>query len=140
MATVYDVPADKLINALASDLRDSVKTEKPEWADFVKTGASKQRKPQEGNWWWARSASILRRVYIDGPVGVQRLRTFYGGKKNRGRKPERFARGSGKVIRTILKQLDEAGLTKADKFGRSVTSKGQSYVDRISSKISQEDV
>ena len=135
MATVYDVPADGLIKAAAEDLMVNVKLGRPEWALYVKTGVSKERKPVDSNWWWTRAASVLRRIYVDGPVGVQRLRTFYGGRKHRGRKPEEFRRASGKVIRTILKELDGAGFTETAKGGRKITPKGQSYLDKISSKI-----
>jgi small subunit ribosomal protein S19e len=135
MATVYDVSADTLIKETAADLRENVKLERPDWALYVKTGVDRERKPDDPDWWWMRAASILRRIYIDGPVGVQRLRTFYGGKKNRGRMPSEFRRANGKVIRTILKELDGQGLTEAGKRGRKITSKGQSYLDHISSKI-----
>jgi small subunit ribosomal protein S19e len=137
MATVYDVPADKLIKETAQELKDNVKLEKPKWAEYVKTGTSKERKPTDEDWWWVRAASVLRRIYLEGPVGVQRLRTFYGGRKNRGRKPEKFRRGSGKVIRTVLRELDTAGLTLSGKGGRTITAKGKSCLDKISSKISQ---
>ncbi len=137
MATAYDVPANKLIDEMASDLRENVKLGRPEWALYVKTGAHKERKPDDPNWWWTRAASVLRRIYVEGPVGVQRLRTFYGGRKNRGVKPEEFRRASGKVIRTLLKELDDAGFTESGKKGRKITPKGKSYVDRISSKIAR---
>ncbi|MFH1055433.1 MAG: 30S ribosomal protein S19e [Candidatus Altiarchaeota archaeon] len=135
MATTYDVPADKLIKETAQDLKENIKLARPEWAQFVKTGASRERMPSDPDWWWVRSASVLRRIYLDGPVGVQRLRTFYGGRKNRGRKPEEFRRASGKVIRTVLKELDSAGLTEAGKGGRKITSKGRSYLDKLASKV-----
>ena len=135
MATVYDVPADRLIRETSADLKDNVKLEMPEWAVFVKTGTSRERRPADFNWWWVRAASVLRRIYLEGPVGVQRLRTFYGGRKNRGRKPEEFRRASGKVIRAILQSLDGAGFTETGKGGRKITKKGQSYLDKISSRI-----
>jgi small subunit ribosomal protein S19e len=135
MATVYDVPADKLVRETALDLKDNVKMGRPEWASYVKTGASKERKPADINWWWTRAASILKRIYLEGPVGVQRLRTCYGGRKNRGHKPEEFRRASGKVIRTILKELDTLGFTEVIKGGRRITPKGHSYLDKISSKL-----
>lgn len=137
MATVYDVPADKLIKETAQDLKDNIKLERPEWSLIVKTGTNRQRKPSDEDWWWMRSASIMRRIYIDGPIGVQRLRTFYGGKKNCGHKPEEFRKSSGKIIRTIMKELDTSGLTENGRGGRKLTKKGQSYLDKISSKIAQ---
>jgi len=138
MATVYDVLAEKLIKETSTDLKENLKLEMPEWAYFVKTGPSRERKPVDPDWWWIRSASLLRRIYIEGPVGVQRLRTRYGGRKNRGHKPEEFRRAGGKVLRTILRQMDEAGLTRSDKRGRIITPKGQSYLDKISSRMTKD--
>jgi small subunit ribosomal protein S19e len=137
MATVYDVPADKLIAETAKDLKENQKLEMPKWAELVKTGTHKERRPHDENWWFVRAASMLRRIYIDGPVGVQRLRTFYGGRKNRGHKPEQFRRASGKILRTILKDLDAKGLTESSRGGRKMSVKGQSYLDKLSSVIAQ---
>ncbi|MFN3528076.1 MAG: 30S ribosomal protein S19e [Candidatus Altarchaeaceae archaeon] len=133
---VYDVPADKLINKVAIDLKENIKFKKPEWADFVKTGVSRERAPDNPDWWWIRAASILRKLYIRGkPVGVSRLRTAYGGRKNRGVAPEHFYKGSGKIIRTILQQFDELGFTEKVDKGRIITPKGTSYLDKISKTI-----
>ncbi|RLI92256.1 MAG: 30S ribosomal protein S19e [Candidatus Altiarchaeales archaeon] len=138
MATVYEVPADELIERVAEDLKKNIKFKRPEWAKFVKTGAHKERMPQNRDWWWIRAASILRKIYINGPVGVQRLRTAYGGRKNRGSKPEKFYRGGGKIIRTILQEFDRLGFTEKNREGRRITPKGQSYLDKISTQILRE--
>ncbi len=137
MATVYDVAADELIAKTAKDLKENVKIQMPEWAKFVKTGAQAERKPHSPDWWWFRSASVLRRVYMEGPVGVERLRTYYGGKKNRGLRPNKFVKASGKVLREVMKLLDEKGLTESSKAGRKITAKGQAYLDKIASQISK---
>ena len=84
MTTVFDVPADLLIEKVAEELKENDKIESPAWSNFVRTGVHKERKPENPDWWFIRTASIIRRVYIDGPVGVSSLRTFYGGKKDRG--------------------------------------------------------
>lgn len=136
--SVYDVPADKLIKAVAYDLKENIKFEKPEWANFVKTGVSRERSPDSEDWWWIRAASILRKLYIrNKPVGVSRLRVVYGGRKNRGVRPEHFYKGSGKIIRTILQKFDNIGFTEKVDKGRIITPKGISYLDKISKSIKQ---
>ena len=75
----------------------------PEWAGDVKTGMHRQLPPAQPDWWYTRCASILRRIYIDGPVGVQRLRSLYGGRRNRGVRPDRHERASGAIIRNSAK-------------------------------------
>lgn len=135
MTTVYDVPADLLIDQVAKELRKEKKVKPPEWVPFVKTGAHKERRPENPDWWYVRAAALLRRVYIDGPVGVNRLRTRYGGKKDRGSRPEKFRRGSGAIIRRALQQLEEAGFIEKVEGGRIITPKGRAFLDKIAHKI-----
>ena len=135
MTTVFDVPADLLIEKVAEEFKENDKIESPAWSNFVRTGVQKERKPENPDWWFVRAASIIRRVYIDGPVGVQSLRTFYGGKKDRGVRPEKFRRGSGSIIRTALQQLEDAGYVEKKEGGRVVSPQGRSFLDKISGEI-----
>lgn len=132
MVTIFDANVSKSIEKLAESLKSQIK--EPEWAKFVKTGAGKERPPSIPDWYFMRAASVLRTVYIRGPIGVQKLRVKYGSKKNRGHNPEKFYKGSGKVLRTILQQLEKAELVKFQKDsvhkGRIVTPKGRSLVDK----------
>ena len=113
MTTFYDVPADLLIPALAARLEAMDGIDQPEWADFVKTGAHKERPPVQSNWWQLRSAAILRKVGRMGPIGVNHLSQAFGGPKNRGSAPNRATAGSRHVIRSSLQQLEDAGLVAA---------------------------
>ena len=134
MATAYDVPGQVLVEELAKELESIIKM--PEWAHFVKTGPHKERLPDQENWWYLRAAAIMRRLYLDGPVGVARLRTYFGGRKNKGSAPEHHVDAGGKIIRTILQQLEEAGLVeKEDRKGRKLTPKGVSLVDKVATRI-----
>ena len=135
MTTVFDVPAEVLIDTVAEEFKNNDKINPPEWADFVKTGVHKERKPENPDWWFVRAASIFRRVYMDGPVGVMSLRTYYGGKKDRGVRPDVFKKGSGAIIRGALHQLEDAGFVEKVEGGRVVTPAGRSYLDKISGKI-----
>ena len=138
MVTVYDVPAAGLSLKVSQELKKDKNIVAPPWAAFVKTGSHKTRRPEQENWWQIRAASILRRIYIDGPVGVERLRTFYGGRKNRGMKPERFQKAGGKILRSILQQLEGSGYVKVKKgAGRIVSPKGQKFLDSLALKVSK---
>jgi len=76
------------------------------------------------------SASILRRIYVDGPLGVSKLRTIYGDNKNNGHGPNHHGKASGKVIRTALQNLEEAGLVETEEGeGRKITEDGQALLD-----------
>lgn len=139
MPTVYDIPANALIPRLAQELKTRNEIEAPEWAIFVKTGAHKERAPDDPDWWYIRCASILRKIYMNGPVGTERLRIVYGGRKRRGVKPNRFRRGSGAVARTALQQLERAGfIKKRGNKGREMTGIGTSYMDKVSAALKKE--
>jgi len=134
MTTVYDVKAEPLIKEAAKDLEDEF--EEPEWTKYVKTGVHKEKSPQQENWFYIRSAAILRKIYMEGPLGVSRLRTVYGGRKNNGHQPEHHGKASGKVIRTALQNLEEAGLLEEEEGeGRVITEKGRSFLDKKAEKV-----
>ena len=139
MPTVYDIPPSVIIRRLAQDLRAREEIEPPEWTLFVKTGAHKERAPDDPDWWYMRCASILRKIYLKGPIGTERLRIVYGGKKRRGVKPNRFHKGSGAVVRTALQQLERAGFVKKrGNKGREMTNIGRSYMDKLSATLKRE--
>lgn len=139
MANVYDVDQTELVEKTAVELQQIEEMNPPEWAIFVKTGAHKERAPLKKDWWYYRSASVLRIVYRLGPIGVSKLRTKYGGKKNRGVKPGKFYRASGNVLRKVLQQLQKSGLVEESKDkkrkGRIISGKGKSLLDKTASKI-----
>lgn len=139
MPTMYDADAQELVAKTAEDLKKVPEIKPPSWAMFVKTGMHKERPPVNSDWWYFRTASVLRAVYRLGPVGVSKLRAKYGGKKNRGVKKEHFYKGSGNILRKALQQLEKAGFVKfAQKGvhkGRIVTPKGKSFLDRIANQI-----
>lgn len=138
MTTIYDVPASALINKAAQQLKNEEYVTPPDWSAYVKTGVHKEMPPTSEDWWYVRCASILRRIYIDGPVGVSRLRSFYGGRGNRGSKPERFSKGSGSIIREAVQQLEKLGYVRSMKGGRMISPQGQSFLDNIANEVKKE--
>jgi small subunit ribosomal protein S19e len=139
MATIYDIESNELIEAAAKELQSIESVKPPEWAMFVKTGHSKQRPPVRKDWWYVRAAAILRKIYRMGPIGVSKLRTMYGGRKNRGAAAEHSYKGSGNVIRKILQQLEKAEFVRQGKVGfhkgRIITAKGKSFLDKVATKV-----
>ncbi len=141
MATPYDVPAMDFIKALAEKLKEIEEIKPPEWAPYVKTGVHKERPPMDPEWWYVRAASVLRKIYMEGPIGIERLASKYGGRRRRGVKPPKARKGSRNIIRKVLQQLEVAGLVKTTKRGRVITPKGQSLLDKtakeVGSKVSE---
>lgn len=128
-----DANPQKVIEVLTIELRKNDSIKPPDWSRFVKTGVSAERPPIQRDWWFLRSAAVLRRIYLDGPVGTQRLRSYFGEKRRRGHKPAHHRKAGGKIVRLILQQLEKAGyIQKAEKpkKGRVLTSKGQRLVDK----------
>ena len=134
---VYEMPAGEYNKKLAEALKQKIpQIKEPEWAFFVKSSVARKRPPQETDFWHKRAASILRQIYINKTVGVNRLRTRYGGRKNLGMRPEKFRKGSGKIIRTILQQAESAGLLKkyierGKRAGRIITDEGKELLESI---------
>ncbi|PSQ44581.1 30S ribosomal protein S19e [Halobacteriales archaeon SW_7_68_16] len=138
MTTLHDAPAEELVEAVAVKLDDRL--DAPGWARFTKTGVDAELPPEQADFWPRRAASILRKVAIDGPVGVERLTTEYGGATggtNRYRvAPPRRTDGSGKIVRTILQQLEAEGLVDSrDGDGRYVTGEGRSLLDTTAGEV-----
>jgi small subunit ribosomal protein S19e len=135
LTTVYEVSPHDLITAVAQELKASGKVQPPEWAAYAKTGVHREMPPIDPDWWYVRCASVLRRIYIDGPVGVSRLRSYYGGKQRKPVSTPRFAKGSGSIVREALQQLEKAGYVKKIKLGRLITPEGQAFMDDMSFTI-----
>jgi len=129
-----EVSPQKLVEKLAEELKKNENMKPPDWSKYVKTGASVERPPFQLDWWFLRSAAILRKIYLRGPVGVQRLRVTFGGRRRRGHKPAHHRKAGGKIIRLMMQQLEKAGYVKKvekPKKGRVITPKGQKFVNKI---------
>lgn len=136
MVTVYDVPSEKLIENVAQKLKDSGAVNPPEWAEFAKTGVHTEKAPIQADWWYTRAASVLRKVYVKGPIGTSKLAAEYGGFVDRGSRPNRAVKGSRSIIRKSLMQLEAAGLVSKNKNnGRVVTPKGQAFLDNAAKEV-----
>jgi len=140
MSSVYEIDAREYNLKLAEALKQIPEFEVPEWISYVKSSPSKERPIDDPDFWHKRVASILKQIYKRGVIGVNRMRTKYGSKKNRGHKPEAFRRAGGKIIRTILQQCDKAGLTEIEKGvqgvrtrkpGRKLTEAGKKLMESI---------
>lgn len=137
--TIYNLSAQEYNLKLAEALKKISEFEAPEWVSFVKSSPSKERPIEDDDFWHKRAASILRQLYGREVVGVGRLRTKYGSKKNRGSKPEKFRKAGGKIIRVILQQCDKVGFTEIFKpspgikkrAGRKLTEKGKKFLEGI---------
>lgn len=140
MVTPNDVPASKFIQKLAKYLKENVdEVQPPAWASVAKTGAHVEKPPQNPNWWYTRSASILRKVYFYGPMGIEKLRADYGGRKGFGVKPSHAVKAGGSSIRKILQQLEAAGLIQTvSPQGRKMAPKGRKLLQEVAEDLQKD--
>jgi small subunit ribosomal protein S19e len=138
MAKAYDVSAHDLIIRLAEQLKKEKKIEAPEWGAFVKTGTHVEKIPENKDWWYTRCASILRKVYVHGPISISDLKSDYGGRKRIGYNLDHHKDAGGAIIRKALQQLEYAGYITKKKEGRLITEEGMKKVDRVATEIYKE--
>lgn len=141
LAKAYDAPADMLISKLTDDLREEFKSRgisAPSWIPFVKTGVHADRAPHERDWWYTRCASLLRKIYLNGPIGVGALRTKYGGasRRSHGYGHAHHVDAGGAIIRGAVHALESIGyVERYSNKGRVVSSAGMKKVDRAATTI-----
>jgi small subunit ribosomal protein S19e len=82
---------------------------------------------------------LLRKIYIHGPIGTEKLRTYYGGRKNYGVKPAHVAKAGGAIVRKAVQQLESAGYIETLKpRGRKVTAAGRKLLQELAEELSNE--
>lgn len=138
MAKVYDVPADLLVERLAEILKEEgVNT--PLWIPFVKTGAHADKPPQNRDWWHIRCASVLRKIYLHGPIGINGLRSEYGGGKPSGYGAAHHRYAGGAIIRNAIHELENLGyVEKSGLKGRVISKTGMKKLDVLATSILHE--
>ncbi len=136
MTTAYDVPPELLIERLKDRLEKEGKVKPPEWAAFARTGVHTEKAPVQKDWWYRRVASVLRKVYMNGPLGSTHLASEFGGRRDDGSAPYHPRRGSRSVAREAMQQLEGLGyLSKIDKRGRTITASGKKLLDGLAHEI-----
>ncbi|XP_062169893.1 small ribosomal subunit protein eS19x [Alnus glutinosa] len=134
--TVKDVSPHELVKAYAAHLKRSGQVELPEWTDLVKTGTLKELAPYDPDWYYIRAASMARKIYLRGGLGVGSFRRIYGGSKRNGSRPPHFGKSSGAIARHILQQLQSMKIVDIDtKGGRRITSSGQRDLDQVAGRV-----
>ncbi|KAJ8479301.1 hypothetical protein OPV22_023028 [Ensete ventricosum] len=82
--TVKDVSPHEFVKAYSAHLEirqvfpvtdnalsvEQIKLELPEWTDIVKTGRFKELAPYNPDWYYIRTASMARKIYLRQGIGV----------------------------------------------------------------------
>ncbi len=134
MVNVNDVPSSRLIALVAEQVK-GIGVQEPQWARFVKTGSHAERPPSDPAWWYTRAASVLRKLYVHGPLGLSDLERAYGGTKALHYYPKHHRDAGGSSVRVVLKQLEQAELVSKTPKGRTLTPKGRALLDKASKEV-----
>jgi len=140
LPTPHNIPSTIFIEHLAKYIKDNIdQVQPPPWAPMAKTSSHTQRQPEDPDWWFTRTASILRKIYIHGPIGIEHLRADYGGRTGGKVSREHARKGGGSNIRKIMQQLETAGLVEHSKDkGRTITKEGRRTLDKLARDIQEE--
>ncbi len=143
--TVLDVPANKLINQVASFFKEKNIIKVPAYAPLVKTSRSNDCEPINPDYIFYKAAAICRKLYLTKSknLGVGSLRSMFSKKERRGSQPPKTFRAGGKIIRELVIQLKKAGYVsnygkdeeESTNYGLFLTKKGISEFDKIASSL-----
>ncbi|GAA0162267.1 ribosomal protein [Lithospermum erythrorhizon] len=134
--TVKDVSPHEFVKFYSAHLKRSGKIELPPWTDIVKTGKHKELAPYDPDWYYIRAASMARKIYLRGGLGVGAFKRIYGGSQRNGSRPPHFCKSSGAIARHILQQLQNVNIVDVDASGgRRITSSGQRDLDQVAGRI-----
>ena len=134
MANIYEVDSGELVKKAAEKLKEQG-ISKPSYVDYVKTGPSKDRTPTDAAFWYVRCASILRQTYVNGPIGISKLRTRYGSRQRHVVHRAHHKKAGGSMIKDAFDGLEKLGYVKKTKEGREITSKGRSLLDKVANEM-----
>ncbi len=134
MANIFEVESSELVKKAAEKLQQE-RLPKPGYIDYVKSGAGKDRPPESESFWYVRCASIMRQTYVNGPIGVSKLRTRYGNRKRHMVTHPHHRRAGGSIIKDAFDVLEKNGYIKKTKEGRIITGKGKSFLDKIANEM-----
>lgn len=114
------------LHQLAAKLKQMLDLSQDDFS--AKSGAHRERMPDEPGWIWTRAASVL--VFcMYRSKSVKRLKIRYGGLKRRGVKPPKRRTAGGAYLRRIVQSLERADLLAETKGeGRHTTKKGNTLL------------
>lgn len=103
----------------------------------MKTGSGKELPPQDAEgWFYKRTASIARHVYLHKDIGVGAFRKKFGASVSRGNKPSHHRDASASINRKALQGLEKLGVVELGTAGgRRITENGQRDLDRIAVEL-----
>ncbi|XP_037078975.1 40S ribosomal protein S19-like [Pollicipes pollicipes] len=115
---------------------NSGKVKVPDWADIVKTSIARELAPYDRDWFYIRTASIARHLYMRPNAGIGALRKIFGGRKRNGVRPNHFQVCHGNHLRKAVQQLEALRMVeKTPEGGRRLTNQGRRDLDRIASQV-----
>ncbi len=138
MVDIRHVHVNSLIERVKEELQKDSRVKVPEWAEYLKAGIHREKAWDQPDWYHRRLASTLRKVYLNGPIGISKLSAEYGGRVDRGPQSYHPARGSRYIVRHMLETLESLGYVKKDQRGRFISPSGESFLVKASREVLKE--
>ncbi|MGP6220604.1 30S ribosomal protein S19e [Caldiplasma sukawensis] len=135
MVNIKQVPPKLLIEKMKEELQKDEKISEPEWTKYLKAGSHREKSWTQDDWYYRRLASTLRKVYVKGKIGIQKISSDYGGKRDKGSAMYHPVEGSRYIIRKMFQKLEELGYLEKTKEGRKVTPKGEAFMHKCAENI-----
>lgn len=137
LVDIYQINHQKFITAISSYLKNNSQLEIPKDYIFKKTCSGKENCPLDSEWYYSRTASILRRTMVymvqndNKGITTARLASVYGCSKNRGFRPSKHVPATKSIIKKGFRDLESIGWIKKEEKGRILTEKAINDLSEI---------
>lgn len=91
--------------AVKSKGKDGKVEKLPVWTQYIKTGISREMPPTDAKWYYVRAASVARKIYLNGGIGLGALAHWYGKAATTGNKPQHHVKAARGLLRHILNEV-----------------------------------
>ncbi|KAF7682919.1 40S ribosomal protein S19 [Astathelohania contejeani] len=138
---VLDVAPAIFISNVSEHLKSNDKVELPIDHDIIKTGSGREMPPMNKDWYYIRSASIVRLLCRDSlkpsstGLTVKFFAKRYGNIKNRGVRPNKHVPADAKIITKILNDLKKSNWVVEEDGKYKLSSLGIEELHQIIEKM-----
>jgi small subunit ribosomal protein S19e len=139
---IHEVRAGAFNETLKCYLKDSGKLKLPVDWDIIKTGRGRERAPEDDDWYYLRTAAVVRQLALSETVTIAAIARRYGNWKNRGVRPSKFVECDESLCCSVFDNLEDmrwvnlvskADVTADRAYG--LTDKAREIVKEIIDKV-----
>ncbi|KCZ81505.1 hypothetical protein H312_01083 [Anncaliia algerae PRA339] len=129
--TVHKLKASEFNSKVSQYLKKQNLITVPINYDVIKTSHGKQRAPQDPDWYYIRSAAVLRHLALsEEGLTVRYFAKKFGCSKNRGTRPSKHVNSYFSIIKNIFNAFEELQWIDNNNK-RNLTQKGKEELKKI---------